>query len=88
MKETLLLLFFVLPQVGSAGEPLQLAQITIDEAAKKVIQGKKQRVLGAKTEQVDGKKIHVIKSLSPDGRIQHHRFDAQSGKRLGRSGKK
>ena len=60
----------------------QLAQINLDDAAKKIIEGNERKVLGAKTEVIDGKEVHVIKVLTDDGRIQHHKIDAETGEIL------
>jgi uncharacterized membrane protein YkoI len=59
-----------------------LAQVSLDEAAKKIIEGNGLKVLGAKTEIIDGKEVHVIKVLTDDGRIQQQKVDAQTGKIL------
>jgi uncharacterized membrane protein YkoI len=59
-----------------------LAQVSLDEAAKKIIEGNGLKVLGAKTEIIDGKEVHVIKVLTDDGRIQKQKVDAQTGKIL------
>ncbi len=56
-----------------------LATISLDEATKQIIEGTYNKVLGAQTELIDGKEIHVIKVLTPDGRIQYFKIDAQTG---------
>ncbi len=76
----LFVLVSLLPWVGLVNADLMLAQINLDDAAKKVTQDRNRKLLGAKTETIDGKKIHVIKVLTPDGRIQHYKVDAESGK--------
>ncbi|BCX88393.1 hypothetical protein MIN45_P0762 [Methylomarinovum tepidoasis] len=60
----------------------RVAAITVEEAAKAVQQEVKGRVLGAKTVTEDGRKIHVIRILTPDGRVRHIRVDAASGRIL------
>ena len=58
------------------------AALSLDQATKKIIQQQqnKSKILGAKTELVGGKEVHVIKVLTEDGRIQHLKVDADSGK--------
>ncbi len=55
------------------------ASINLDEATKQIIEGTYNKVLGAQTELVDGKEVHIIKALTPDGRIQYYKIDAQTG---------
>ncbi len=74
-----MLVILVLGNAAYAGEKLWLAAISVDEAARKVRSGQQRRVLSAKTQVIDGKKVHIVKSLTPDGRIQYHKFDAQTG---------
>lgn len=56
--------------------------ITLDEAVKQVSQNTQDKVLTAKTEVIDGKKIHVIKVLTASGYIQYIKMDAMTGKIL------
>lgn len=56
-----------------------LAAISLDEATKQIIEGTYNKVLGAQTELIDGKVIYVIKVLTPDGRIQYYKIDAETG---------
>ena len=53
--------------------------ISLDQATKQIIKDDGNRVLGAETELIDGKEVHVIKVLTPDGRIQHYKIDAETG---------
>ncbi|MCK9394396.1 MAG: PepSY domain-containing protein [Methylobacter sp.] len=55
------------------------ATISLDEAAKQIIEGTYNKVLGAQTEVIDGKEIYIIKVLTPDGRIQYYKIDAETG---------
>lgn len=59
-----------------------LAAVSLDQAAAKITSTLGNRILSAKTEIIKGRKVHVIKSLSPDGRIQHHYVDAETGQLL------
>lgn len=56
-----------------------LAYISLDEAAKQIIEGTYNKVLGAHTESIDGRAVHIIKVLTPDGRIRYYKIDAESG---------
>ncbi len=56
-----------------------LAYISLDDATKQIIEGTYNKVLGAQTEVIDGKEVHIIKVLTPDGRIQYYKIDAQTG---------
>lgn len=54
-------------------------RIDLDQAAKQVIDTDSDlRVLGAETDVIDGKKVHVIKVLTPHSRVQHYVVDADS----------
>jgi len=54
--------------------------ISLDQATKQIIKNDgNNRVLGAETEIIDGKEVHVIKVLTPDGRIQHYKIEAETG---------
>lgn len=74
-----LLLTFCLVQVSFAGKEVIFSVLTLDEATKKIIEQNKSKVLGAKTELIDGKKVHVIKILSDDGRVQYLKVDVETG---------
>lgn len=75
--KAVLLLIALLPVSVSAA-------ISLDEATKQVRRDSRNKVLGAKTETIEDRKVHVIKILTPDGRIQHQRIDAETGQSLGR----
>jgi len=60
-----------------------LASISLDEATKQIIEGTNNRVLGATTEMIDGRLVHIIKVLTPDGRIQYYKIDAETGELIG-----
>lgn len=60
-------------------EHAMLASITLDEATQQIIEGTYDKVLGAQTEIIDGKTIYIIKVLTPDGRIQYFKIDAETG---------
>jgi len=79
----LMVLIFLFSHAVYADSDISLARLTLDEATKKVISGGNKRVLGAQTEIIDGKEVHVIKVLTPDGRIQHYLIDAETGELIG-----
>lgn len=56
-----------------------LANISLDEATKQIIEGTYNKVLGAQIEIIDGKEVYIIKVLTPDGRIQYYKIDAETG---------
>ena len=60
-------------------EHAMLAGISLDEATKQIIEGTYNKVLGAQTEIIDGKTVYIIKVLTPDGRIQYFKIDAETG---------
>jgi uncharacterized membrane protein YkoI len=64
-------------------DQLQLVRISLDEATSQILKDGKKRVLAATTEIIDGKEVHVIKVLTPDGRIQHFKIDAETGAIIG-----
>lgn len=74
----------LLPASVAFGGEFRVAMISLDEATKQVRQDSRVKVLGAKTEKIDERKVHVIKVLTPDGRIQYQRIDAETGRLLGR----
>lgn len=74
----------LLPVSVSFGSEFMVGMVSLDEATKQVRQDSKVKVLGAKTESIEDRKVHVIKILTPDGRIQYQRIDAETGRLLGR----
>ena len=79
-----LLLSLIIPTVAFSGGALTLSWVSLDEATKQVRKDSEKKVLGAKTESIDGREVHVIKVLTPDGRIQHLKIDAETGRLLSR----
>lgn len=72
-------LMSLLSNVCFAESNMLLASISLDEATKQIIEGSNNRVLGATTEIIDGREVHIIKVLTPDGRIQYYKIDAETG---------
>lgn len=71
----MLSLLVAVPPSMAEGKP-----VTVDEAAKMVQKQLGGRVLGGKTVEEGGGKFHVIRILTPDGRVQHIKVDSQTGK--------
>ncbi|MEQ1544120.1 PepSY domain-containing protein [Methyloglobulus sp.] len=74
-----LLILIVLSSVCHASENLNVARVSLDEATRQILRESNKRVLGATTEIIDGREVHIIKVLTPDGRIQHYKIDAETG---------
>lgn len=64
---------------ASAETALLTARVSLDQATQQIIRDGKSRVLGAQTVVIEGREVHVIKILTPDGRIQHLKIDAETG---------
>ncbi|MGH8474867.1 MAG: PepSY domain-containing protein [Methylococcales bacterium] len=61
-------------------EPLILAALSLEQAARMVQGSAGGRVLGAETQIVEGRMVHVIKVLTADGkRVRIIQVDAESG---------
>ena len=74
------LLMFLLSSSCFAEEILVPTPISLDQATKQIIKNDSTlRILGAETEIIECKLVHVIKVLTPDGRIQHTKIDAETG---------
>jgi uncharacterized membrane protein YkoI len=64
----------------NAAEPEFIAtRVSLDQATHEIISESQSRVLGAHTEIIDGREVHVIKVLTADGHIRHYRIDAETG---------
>jgi len=65
---------------SSFAEPgLLLTRVSLDQATHQIIKENNFRVLSAYTEIIDGKEVHIIKVLTPDGHIRYYRVDAETG---------
>ncbi len=76
----IVILTFFLSQPVYAGKEIVLSALTLDQATKKVIEQNRSKVLSAVTETVNGKKVHIIKILTSDGRVQYLKVDIDTGK--------
>jgi hypothetical protein len=72
-------LIWMLSGICLADSEMLLTRVSLDQATHQIIKEQKIRVLGAQTEIVDGKEVHVIKVLTSDGHIRHYRIDAETG---------
>ena len=81
-KLFIILIVVALPALVKAEGDLIVVRISLDEATKEILKEGDRRVLGAATEIIDGKEVHVIKVLTPDGHIQHYKVDAETGKQI------
>lgn len=68
---------------GYAGTDTLLVRISLDQATRQIIGNGKNRVLGAQTAVIDGREVHIIKVLTPDGRIHYFKIDAETGAVIG-----
>lgn len=75
------LLTLCLTQPVYAGKGIVFSLLSLDQVTRKVINNKS-KVLSVRTEIIAGKKVHIIKILTKDGRVQYIKVDAQSGKRI------
>lgn len=66
-----------------AESALLTARVSLDQATQQIIRDGKSRVLGAQTVVIEGREVHIIKILTPDGRIQHLKIDAETGAVIG-----
>ncbi len=82
-KPVLLLLLIVWTCPGLTEDTPLPPKISLDDATREILKDGDKRVLGASTETVDGKAVHIIKVLTPDGHIQHVKIDAETGATIG-----
>jgi hypothetical protein len=77
---SLLLILIALSHASWAEDEIVVpARISLDEATRQILNEGNKRVLGASTEIIDRREIHIIKVLTPDGHIQHYKIDAETG---------
>jgi uncharacterized membrane protein YkoI len=74
-----LLLLLSVANTSQADDKLEIARISLHEATQIILNQGNKRVLGASTEIIDGKEVHIIKVLTPDGHIIHYKIDAETG---------
>ncbi|MGR9086617.1 MAG: PepSY domain-containing protein [Gammaproteobacteria bacterium] len=81
IKLLVLMLLISQPSWGEANT--LMVRISLDQATKKIIGNGRNRILGAQTAVIDGREVHIIKVLTPDGRIQYFKIDAETGAVIG-----
>lgn len=74
-----LLILIALSRTSQADNKLKIARISLHEATQTILSKGNNRVLGAMTEVIDGREVHIIKVLTPDGHILHYKIDAETG---------
>jgi uncharacterized membrane protein YkoI len=74
-----LLIVVALSSISHADDTFDIARVSLHEATQKILSDGNKRVLGATTEIIDGREVHIIKVLTPDGRIMHYKIDAETG---------
>jgi hypothetical protein len=72
-------LFFLVSGTGYPEGDAVLTGVSLDQATRQILSIANNTVLGATTEIIDGKKIHVIKVLGSDGWIKFYKIDAETG---------
>lgn len=77
------LIFIALSNISLAGDDIDVARVSLHEATQKILNDGNKRVLGATTQIIDGREVHIIKVLTPDGRIRHYKIDAETGAVIG-----
>ncbi len=79
IKKTILLMMLVsLSVIADSYDPdFMIADLSLDQAVNQV--KLKGQILSAKTRNLDGQRIHVIKILTHDGRVRRYRMDANTG---------
>jgi len=76
------LLLICVSQLVYARTAVVFSVLSLDQVAKRVIANNKGKVLDAKTAVVKGKKVHIIKVLTTDGRVQYLKIEAATGKTI------
>ena len=74
-----LLIIISLCKTSHADDIIEAARISLNEATQTILSDGQERVLGATTEFIDGREVHVIKVLTTGGRISHYLIDAETG---------
>jgi uncharacterized membrane protein YkoI len=83
MKQLPVLLLLCAALAGHAVADDFIVRISLDQATRQVLGSGNHRVLGAQTIMINGREVHVIKVLTPDGRVRYFRIDAETGAPLG-----
>lgn len=80
---SIMLLSVAMTLTGIAPAAPFAALVSLDEAVRGVMRQGQNKVLATRTDTADdGRRVYIIKVLTPDGRIQHIKIDAQSGRQI------
>lgn len=83
MRNLIKIIVLLISSQALAETPVLISRVNLEQATKQVIKNGKSRVLGAQTVIIEGREVHIIKILTPDGRIQHLKIDAETGAVIG-----
>ncbi|SJM94190.1 conserved exported hypothetical protein [Crenothrix polyspora] len=72
-------LFFLASNLCFSEGGSVLTHVSLDQATQHVLSIANNKVLGATTEILEGKEVHIIKVLGADGWIKFYKIDAQTG---------
>ncbi len=70
------------PAAGTFGSQEQLRNQELDRAVARIRDRTGGRVLAAETQFIDGRPVHMIRILTPDGKVRNFRIDARTGQQL------
>jgi hypothetical protein len=76
--KVVILFFWVAKLCFGEGESV-LTRVNLDQATRQVSSLSNDTVLGAITETIDSKEVHIIKVLDSDGWIRFYKIDAETG---------
>ena len=74
-----LIISFIFSSTGWA-EALVFSGLSLDQATQKILQETGNKVLSAKIDDAQGQRIYLIKVLTPTGRVQYLKINANSGR--------
>ncbi len=74
-----LLILIALSNPCQADDIIDMARVSLHEATQKILSDGNARVLGATTVIIENREVHIIKVLTPEGRILHYKIDAETG---------
>ncbi len=67
---------------GNLSSQEQVRNQELDRAVARIRERTGGRVLAAETQFVDGRPVHMIRILTPDGKVRNFRIDARTGQDL------
>lgn len=75
----IVVLLFGLFNIALADDENILSRVSLDQATQQILNIANNKVLGATTEIIDGKEVHIIKVLESNGWIKFYKIDAETG---------